>query len=120
MHVTELTVANNMHHCVFITGTPSIIWLPETILTYETPLNSTFHCNAKTELKGGTFIYDPPLNTVLEANERKKFTMHYIPADTKNYHEVCVLCVCMYMFECLCMFAVLSTPYRTHHNNKCV
>jgi hypothetical protein len=49
-------------------GTPSIIWLPELNLTYEMPLNAMFHCNAKTDLKGGVFIYDPPVGTILSAS----------------------------------------------------
>ncbi len=71
-------------------GTPKVVWMPETTIIYETPLNSQLHCNARADIPNGQYLYTPPVGTILhptpgDDSQPVKLTLQYIPDDTVNY-----------------------------------
>lgn len=72
---------------VVLPAVPRIVWSPEEVLIYETPLSSALHCCATSEVPG-VFKYDPPAGTVLSASGKALVHLTFIPQDGDNYQTV--------------------------------
>jgi hypothetical protein len=71
-------------------ATPTITWANPAPITYGTPLSST-QLNATASFAGtslqGTFVYNPPLKTVLNAGTQT-LSLTFTPIDARDYQTV--------------------------------
>jgi hypothetical protein len=65
---------------------PVITWSNPSSITYPTPLSST-QLNAKANV-AGTFVYSPPLGTVLHAGSGQTLSVTFTPTDNVTFNTV--------------------------------
>src|SRR5206468_2218817 len=64
-------------------ATPTITWPAPTAITYGTSLSAT-QLDATANVQG-TFVYNPPLTTVLNAGAEQTLSVTFTPTDAANY-----------------------------------
>lgn len=67
-------------------ATPVVSWSNPANITYGTPLGAT-QLNATANV-GGTFTYNPPAGTVLNAGANQTLSVDFAPTDATNYNPV--------------------------------
>ncbi len=78
---------NNVGGTLTITqATPVISWLPPAAITYGTALSAT-QLNASTPV-AGSFTYNHPVGTILNAGADQTLSVDFIPSDGINYTSV--------------------------------
>ncbi|MBI9047088.1 MAG: thrombospondin type 3 repeat-containing protein [Anaerolineaceae bacterium] len=80
------TIRNCGTMLMILKADPVITWSNPADIEYGTSLSGT-QLNATANLTGGTFVYDPPLGTILDAGTHT-LSVEYTPADTSNYNKV--------------------------------
>ena len=77
-NITPATVSINV-----IPATPTITWSKPADIVYGTPLSSR-QLDATSSVPG-TFVYTPPIGTVLNAGSNQKLSTTFTPNDTVDY-----------------------------------
>ena len=90
VQLAHITNNGNNNLSVITKQTPTITWSNPTNITYGTSLSSTqLDANASNTVSrapvSGTFVYTPPLGTVLSLGSQQTLNTTFTPTDTANY-----------------------------------
>jgi hypothetical protein len=66
-------------------ATPVITWAKPASIVYGTALSAA-QLNAVADVDG-TWTYTPPIGTILDAGNAQTLSVHFTPADTRNYND---------------------------------
>ena len=87
VHTDRHRRLHRLHHTATITvktATPTITWANPAAIFYGTALSSA-QLDATASV-AGTFIYTPPLGTVLDAGNGQRLSVTFTPTDTTDYN----------------------------------
>jgi len=85
------TITNNNGTLTISKATPVITWVTPAAINYGTPLSAT-QLNASANV-AGTFIYQQPVGTFLNAGVGQTLSVGFVPDDQDNYNSVSVTSV---------------------------